>query len=112
MGHQGNWRLPILSWFELEPERFDLRTTTRGCCLSSTELEPAAVEKQLVKIWTFAIGLRIRLLISRWPWLLTAIRERNFADVKPYEILRNKVSNNLGAAPGSPISVRSNGVRR
>ena len=38
--------------------------------------------------------------------------ERKIADVKPYEILRNKVSNNLGAAPGNLISVRSNGVRR
>ena len=38
--------------------------------------------------------------------------ERKIAVVKPYEILRNKVSNNLGAAPGTSVSVRSNGVRR
>ena len=80
--------------------------------MSRTELEPAAVDKQLVKIRTFAIGLKIRLLISRRPWLLTAIRERNFADVNRSKVYRNKVSNNLGAAPGNLNSVRSDGVRR
>ena len=70
------------------------------------------MDKQIVKIRAFAFGLKIRLLVSRWPWLLTAIREGNFADVNHSEVYRNKVSNNLGAAPGNPNSVRSNGVRR
>ena len=72
---------------------------TRGCRWSRTEFEPAAVDQTIVKIGTFAIANR--LLACRWPWLLTAIGERKFADVKPYEVLSNKQSNNLGAAPGN-----------
>ena len=103
--------LPFGAVLKLEPAKLDV-TTTRGCRLNCTELAPAAVDKQRVKIQTFAIGLELRLLVSRRPWLLTAIRERNFADVNHSGVYRNKVSNNLGAAPGNLVSVRSNGVRR
>ena len=96
---------------DLDTTKLNL-TATRSCCSNSTELEFAAKVKTIVITGTFAVGLKGRLLGCRWPWLLTAIWERNFADVKPYGILRNKVSNNLGAAPGNPVSVRSNGVRR
>ena len=111
--HQGKREgLPCSSYFNLEPTKFNV-TATRGHCLDSTELEPAAevvqtnCDRTTICSWT-----RFRLLGWCWPWLLTAIWERNFADVKPYGILRNKVSNNLGAAPGKLASVRSYGVRR
>ena len=92
--------MPFGTVLKLEPAKLDV-TTTRGARLSCTELAPAAVDKQFVKIRTFAIGLELRLLVSRRPWLLTAIRERNFADVNHSGVYRNKVSNNLGAAPGN-----------
>ena len=103
----------VFNCLKLEPVGFRVPKATRGCRLSSTELEPVAVVTEtIVKIRAFAIGLGIRLLASRRPWLLTAIRERNFADVNHSWVYRNKVSNNLVAAPGTLISVRSNGVRR
>ena len=96
MRHQGNRNCHWKLFLKLEPAKLD-RTATRGCRLSSTELEPVAVVAEtIVKIRTFAIGFETRLVISRWPWLLTAIRERNFADVNHSEVYRNKVSNNLG----------------
>ena len=87
-------------------------SSTRNCCWNGTDLELAVMVKTIVNTGTFAVELELRSFGCRWPWLLTAIWERNFADVNHSVVYRNKVSNNLGAAPGNLVSVRSNGVRR
>ena len=83
---------------------------TEFVTLSCSELEPAEVEETIVILGH--LQLVVRLLARRRPWLLTAIGERKFADVNHSGVYRNKDSNNLGAAPGNLVSVRSNGVRR
>ena len=76
---------------------------TRGCQSKSTEssLRRWRISK-IVRIRTFAVGSENRPLVSFWPWLLTAIWGKETCGRKTnYGFYRNKVSNNLGAAPGN-----------
>ena len=93
--------MPLRTVLKLAPAKSSAKAAG-GCRSSSTEFEPAVVDKQIVKIRTFAIGLEGRPSVSLWPWLLTAIWGKETSGRKTnYGFYRNKVSNNLGAAPGT-----------